>query len=210
MSKDRISPSLVTALLARTQALAASVHDRRDQQSALRAVRNAAGLRADAEALLSALVDDARSLGATWQEVGNTLGISRQAAYQRFGQVTDPRTGRPLAKDPFEGAAGRAILVFDLLREGRGKDVHIDFDETMQQAMTSEQLGDVWAHVLTTVGAFEGNGEPTARRMGELTVVDVPLHFEAGEMVGRVALTEDNQIAGLFILDASAVAGGAS
>lgn len=29
----------------------------------------------------------ARSRGATWEEIGGMLGISRQAARQRFGQV---------------------------------------------------------------------------------------------------------------------------
>lgn len=210
MDKDSISPALIAALYARTQALAASLHDRSDQASALRAVRNVADLRADVDALLSALVDDARRNGSTWQEVGQILGISRQAAYQRFGQATDPRTGKPLAKELFDGSSTRAVNVFDLLRQGRGDEVYDDFDQIMKQAMSPAQLGDVWAHVLTQVGSFESSGAPNARRMADLTVVDVPLHFEAGEMIGRVAFREDGPIAGLFILEANAVPGAAS
>lgn len=35
---------------------------------------------------LQALVDEARAVGHTWQEIGDVLGTSRQAAYQRFGR----------------------------------------------------------------------------------------------------------------------------
>lgn len=38
-----------------------------------------------AEEVLRALVTDARDQGHTWQEIGDLLGTSRQAAFQRFG-----------------------------------------------------------------------------------------------------------------------------
>jgi len=38
-----------------------------------------------ADRLLSSLVDEMRSAGATWAQVGDTLGCSRQAAWERFG-----------------------------------------------------------------------------------------------------------------------------
>lgn len=37
-----------------------------------------------AEDVLRALVSDARAAGHTWQEIGDALGTSRQAAFQRF------------------------------------------------------------------------------------------------------------------------------
>jgi hypothetical protein len=35
--------------------------------------------------------------GATWQEIGDALGASRQAAYQRFGRSAAPETSRSSA-----------------------------------------------------------------------------------------------------------------
>jgi hypothetical protein len=44
---------------------------------------------------MQAAVQRARELGRTWAEVGQVLGMSRQAAFQRFGRPSDPRTGQP-------------------------------------------------------------------------------------------------------------------
>lgn len=38
-----------------------------------------------------------REAGVTWEDIGDALGISRQAARERFGQ---PRRRRPLRRDP--------------------------------------------------------------------------------------------------------------
>jgi hypothetical protein len=51
------------------------------------------------------------------------------------------------------------------------------------------------------VGPYEGMGAPFARAQGDYSVVDVPLHFEAGEMKGRVSYDQQGQVAGLFILN---------
>ena len=58
---------------------------------ALRTVR-------DAEAGLKEAVEAARRTGHTWQEIGDLLGTSRQAAFQRFGRPIDPRTGTPMTE----------------------------------------------------------------------------------------------------------------
>ena len=62
--------------------------------------------------------------------------------------------------------------------------------------------GDGLATVTGLVGAFEGfgEGEPFVRRIGDHTVVDVPLRYEAGDMKARVAFDADEKVAGLFIL----------
>src|ERR1700722_15513068 len=42
---------------------------------------------------LQAAVDRAREAGHSWREIGEVLGATRQAAFQRFGHPVDPRTG---------------------------------------------------------------------------------------------------------------------
>ena len=52
----------------------------------------------EAQDLLRAAVDRARVEGRTWQEIGDILGTTRQAAFQRFGRPIDPRTGAPMSE----------------------------------------------------------------------------------------------------------------
>jgi hypothetical protein len=80
------SPVLIVAsILGRANAFDALLH----QGHPLRLVEEAAAIRADADSLLESSVNAARRVGATWQDVGSTLNISRQAAQQRFGQPAD-------------------------------------------------------------------------------------------------------------------------
>jgi hypothetical protein len=70
---------------------------------------------------MQAAVQRARAAGRTWAEVGEVLGISRQAAFQRFGKPADPRTGRPMASSMLPGAAERtARIAYDRDRKVAG------------------------------------------------------------------------------------------
>ena len=41
---------------------------------------------------------------------------------------------------------------------------------------------------------------PFVRRIGDHTVVDIPMRYEAGDMKARVAFDADEKVAGLFFL----------
>jgi hypothetical protein len=58
----------------------------------LETVLVASELSAAAASALRLSVELARAAGRTWQELGDVLGVSRQAAFQRFGHPVDPRT----------------------------------------------------------------------------------------------------------------------
>src|ERR1035437_763799 len=51
-----------------------------------------------AQQVLERCVQQSRDAGHTWQEIGDLLGVTRQAAFQRFGKPIDPRTGKPMDK----------------------------------------------------------------------------------------------------------------
>lgn len=172
-------------------------------------IRRALEVRARADRVLAAAVDAARAAGCTWQQVGDALGTSRQAAFQRFGHPIDPRTGRAMDRTTLERADERAQAVFAALAAGRWAEAAADFDETMAAQLTPAQLGDTWAVVIGAVGAYERAGEPFVRRQGDYTVVDVPLAFEAGDMTGRVSFHADGRVAGLFVLNPEQAGGGA-
>ncbi|HEX4257015.1 MAG TPA: hypothetical protein VH089_18125, partial [Streptosporangiaceae bacterium] len=68
-----------------------------DRPSALAATGRAQARARSAEEELAMSVAQARESGHTWAEIGQVLGTSRQAAFQRFGRPADPRTGQPMA-----------------------------------------------------------------------------------------------------------------
>jgi hypothetical protein len=46
-------------------------------------------------------------------------------------------------------------------------------------------------------------GEPFAYQADDVTAVDIPLFFEAGERTGRVVLDRGGQVVGLFLRPAA-------
>jgi hypothetical protein len=166
----------------------------------LAAVASARELARAVDEALRAAVQRARVAGRTWQEIGDLLGTTRQAAFQRFGRPIDPRTGALMTQTLLPGAAERAAALFADIMDGRYEQARHDFDDTLREALDVAKLGDDLALVVEMVGSYEGMGEPFAKAHGEFTVVDVPLRFEAGEMIGRISFRADGAIAGLFVL----------
>ena len=89
-------------------------------------------------------------------------------------------------------------VLLDLV-QGRVEPVLERFDERMKEALSETRLRETLDRVGGLVGAYRGIGEPFAHRAGDLTVVRVPLRFEAGEMTGQVTFDRAGRIAGLFI-----------
>jgi hypothetical protein len=171
----------------------------------LTAVRVASELSAAAAAALRLSVELARATGRTWQELGDVLGVTRQAAFQRFGHPIDPRTGEPMSNAILPDAAAKATqLMIDWIEE-RYDQVTADFNETMAEQLPASRLAGAWAQVIGLVGSYQGMGEPMARQAGDLTIVNIPLTFEASEMKGRVVFDPDGKVAGLFIVKPDAL-----
>jgi Protein of unknown function (DUF3887) len=171
----------------------------------LAAVRTAQELSALAAEALRLAVDLARAGGCTWQELGDVLGVTRQAAFQRFGHPVDPRTGKPMSEAMIPDAAGRATqLMIDWI-EGRYDVVTAGFNQIMAEKMSAGGLADAWAQLTGLVGRYERLGEPAARQAGDLTIVDIPMSFEASDMKGRVVYDKDGKVTGLFVLSPDAI-----
>jgi hypothetical protein len=156
-----------------------------------------------AEQLLKLCVQQARDAGHTWQQIGDLLGVTRQAAFQRFGKPIDPRTGELMDKTVhMTDAAERAVQVVTEVLDGRMDEARRSFNAEVLEKFTDEVRGAGLAAVAGLVGAFEGFGKaaPFVRRIGDHTVVDIPLSYEAGDMKARVAYDADEKVAGLLIL----------
>lgn len=173
-----------------------------DDGSPLQALSVALAAVRAAEGRLREAVDAARDAGHTWAEIGDVLGTTRQAAFQRFGRAIDPRTGAPMDAAILPGAAEAAVALFVNLSEGNWDAVRRDFDEKVTQALPdAAAVAATWAALAGRYGRYEQRmGEPFAHQLGDYTVVDVPLRFEVGEQVGRVTFSPDGKVAGLFVL----------
>lgn len=171
----------------------------------LAAVQVASELSAAAAGALRVSVEQARTAGRTWQELGDVLGVSRQAAFQRFGHPIDPRTGEPMSNAMLPGAAAKATqLMIDWIEQRYDK-VTADFSHAVAEQLSPSRLASAWAQVIGLVGSYQGmSGEPLTRQAGDLTIVDIPLTFEASEMKGRVVYDTQGKVAGLFILNPDA------
>lgn len=174
-----------------------------DPEHALAAAR---ALRPLADEALRALVGVARQRGASWQRIGDVLGITRQAAFQRFGSPIDPRTGVTMDRTILPGAAERAVTLLDAVAGHRWEQAVACFGPTMAAPLGSDGLADAYATVIATAGELESSGEPVVVPMAGITVVDVPLHHEAADLTGRVSFSLGGDVVGLWFLPADAPA----
>ena len=203
-SSSSLPLATLTALLAeQASSLAASMGSPLTPPAYLDQIRRAQEVGAMGEQVLKLCVQQCRDAGHTWQEIGDLLGVTRQAAFQRFGKPIDPRTGEPMDKTVrMTDAAERAVEITTAVLEGRMDDARPSFNAEVLTAFTDEVRANGMATVAGLVGEFEGFGDsaPFVRRIGDHTVVDVPLRYEAGDMKARVAFDTDEKVAGLFIL----------
>ncbi|MFE3185880.1 DUF3887 domain-containing protein [Streptomyces violascens] len=195
--------TLTAQLAEQASVLAGAVGSPLESPAYLDLVRRARDLDALAEHVLKLCVQQSRDAGHTWQELGDLLGVTRQAAFQRFGKPIDPRTGVPMDKTVrMDNAAERARKIVEAVLADRMDEARQTFNPQVLEAFTDEVRGSGLATVAGLVGEFEAfaQEEPFVRRVGDHTVVDIPLRYEAGDMKARVAFDADEKVAGLFIL----------
>jgi Protein of unknown function (DUF3887) len=161
------------------------------------AVAAARELSVAAEAALQAAVDRARVAGQSWREIGDVLGTSKQAAFQRFGHPIDPRTGVPMTRDIPPGTIERATEFLASFTAARWEEVLDHFDEPMRERHDADRLAAGWARMISTFGNYEGMGEVSPLRLADNVVVDVLLHFEAGDAMVWARFNRDGKISGL-------------
>jgi hypothetical protein len=161
------------------------------------AVAAARDLSAAAETALQVAVDRARAAGQSWREIGDVLGTSRQAAFQRFGHPVDPRSGQPMMRAVAPGAAEQAAAFVASFINGRWDEVLTDFNDFMREHHDADLLASGWAQMIGMFGSYQAMGEVVPVRAGDSTLVDVLLHFEAGEAMLWVRFGPDGKVTGL-------------
>jgi hypothetical protein len=171
------------------------------------AVAAARDLSAAAEAALQAAVDRARAAGQSWRDIGDLVGTSRQAAFQRFGHPADPRTGEPMTRAVPPGAVQRATEFLARFTASRWEEVLADFNDFMRERHDVNRLAGGWAQMIGMFGSYQGSGEVYPVPADDGMVVDVRLDFEAGEAMLFVRFDRDGKVAGLRLHPASPLPG---
>ena len=166
-----------------------------------------------AKARLHAAVQQARAQGRTWADIGEVLGISRQAAFKRFGEVTNPADGQRITGVPMSIAVIQQLTekVFDLIAEAKYEELEPLMHPQARKELPASLIAETWAAVLTEVGAKESyrdthvvlpggeRVEEDATVLGNVVGVTTIQH-EAGDMMGRVAVDEQHRIVGILIV----------
>ena len=120
------------------------------------------------------------------------------------GTATKLSSVEPMSHAVPPGAGDRAIAFLSNWAEGRCADVaaNFDFDATFTAKFPIEKAASAWAQVTGPFGTYQRmGGEPFVRQLGDYTVVDVPMEFEAGVRRGSVFFNADGQVSGLFIVN---------
>lgn len=169
---------------------------------------SARSLRLLTDDAMQALVSVARDRGVAWQRIGDALGTTRQAAFQRFGAPIDPRTGATMDRTVLPDAAERGLNLLAHVAAHRWSQACADFSPTVAAQLGPDGLADAYASVVAMAGALESTGDPEVTALAGVSVVDVPLHHEAADLVGRVSFGPAGDVVGLWFLPSPAVAAG--
>jgi len=148
--------------------------------------------------ILHSLVQQARAEGHTWAEVGEVLHVSRQAAFQRFGGSASVSPPDGTVTAPLPQAAEKALAVLGDFVAERWEELYARFSARMRVAVPEAVSRSAHERIEQGWGEFLEFGTPDVKVRDGLTVVDVPIALERGDLNGRVAFNADGEVAGLL------------
>ncbi|WP_440311591.1 DUF3887 domain-containing protein [Leucobacter chromiireducens] len=177
------------------------------------AIQAANALSTAAHDSLASLVGAARRSGVSWQVIGDALGVSRQAAFKRFGSAGEPPTEGSTMADQSIDLSARTREVFERLSAGDYEAVRATMTYSCARTLTKRKVMSVWDQVVRDTGKLESCDELTVRipdgtnaltkfagrLLSNGAIVQTTLRHEAGDWIGRVAYNGSGKITGLLI-----------
>ncbi len=203
---DGVSLPELAAMVERAQAVGIPVDD-------VTAIRQADQLARRSQARLVDLVVAARAAGVSWQAIGDALGVSRQAAFKRFGgAVAHPEKEMEMAEQIID-LMDRTRAVFERLDAGDYEAVRTQMTYACARTLSKRKIQAVWNEVVAETGRLESSSDLTVqtpdganafsrfanRVLANGAIVQATLRHEAGEWIGRVAYNGSGKITGLLI-----------
>jgi hypothetical protein len=158
-------------------------------------------------------VEAARRAGRSWAEVGDALGVTRQAAFKRFGSPRDPRTGAAMTPTTVARVVELTERSFRLLDAGDTDALRALMSPEAAVVLTADLLLSTWASAVAETGHLVGTTGTTAHlpepdgtpledgeRVLGVLVGRTLLECEAGEWAGRVAVDPDGRVVGMLVV----------
>lgn len=118
-------------------------------------------------------------------------------------------SGRVAAQDAPVDGAGIATRLLEHLDAGRYADAEAMFTAEMAKAVPAGKLQAVWESLPAQAGEAKGRGEAATMTQGDITLVKLPLHYAKAELVAKLAIGADGEIAGFLIQPAEVPAAAA-
>ncbi len=112
--------------------------------------------------------------------------------------------GNAFAQQPTPEAVASTLL--DHMDAGRYAEAEAMFTPDMAAAVPAAKLEAVWASIPAQAGAPKGRGEAKVESQAGATLVTVPLHYEKGELVAKIAVAADGKVSGFLVQPAGAAA----
>lgn len=185
-----------------------------NETNAVKAVELGIEIEQAAQANLESSVAVARARGVSWQEIGNTFGITRQAAFKRFGTVSTTDIGEETMVSPIIDLTSRTEDIFAHLSRGDYDSVKSLMTFTCSRVLTKKKVMSVWDQVVADSGKFESCSNTNIQTADGVNVVaqklnqylgggltgQTQINHEAGEWIGRVAYNGAGKITGILIV----------
>jgi dienelactone hydrolase len=115
------------------------------------------------------------------------------------------QSARAAAQDA-SGADGTTIAkrFLDHLEAGDYAQAEAMFGADMAKAVPADKLQAVWESLPAQVGEAKGRGDAASLPQGQVTMVQVPLHYAKAELTAKLAIGADGRINGFVIQPAQA------
>lgn len=185
-----------------------------DETNAVKAVELGIKIEQTAQAHLESSVAVARVRGVSWQDIGNAFGITRQAAFKRFGTASTTDIGEETMGNPLIDLTSRTEDIFMHLSKGDYSSVKSLMTFTCSRLLTKKRVMSVWDQVVADSGAFESCSNTIIQTADGTNVVaqklnqylgggltgQTQINHEAGEWLGRVAYNGAGKVTGILIV----------
>lgn len=190
----------------------------------LKRIRQAAIGVEEASGELEVSVAQARQAGYSWTDIGDVLGISRQAAFKRFGKATDPATDDVTDLGAASHLGDIAEKFWNHVANDEEAEGMAMLSRAARKLLPWSEIMKTWTAIVTEMGSLESvddgevvpykgrvrdsNKESTqpgifSKAVGKVmgwTIYVHELNFEAGDIMGRIAFNRNDQIDGFLLL----------
>ena len=184
------------------------------KKDALKAVELGIEIERAAQTHLENAIAVAKVRGVSWQAIGNAFGITRQAAFKRFGTVSTTDIGEETMGNPIIDLTSRTEDIFAHLSRGDYGSVKSLMTFTCSRVLTKKKVMGVWDQVVADSGQFESCSNTTIQTADGTNVVaqklnqylgggltgQTQINLEAGEWLGRVAYNGAGKVTGILIV----------